>query len=291
MVRTLEQQEVVKETPQCEFDVPADWVQDTFEISQKGSVLEGRMAHHENCFSIVVSEKGQDAVRVRKASDGRLSMALADGVSGSFLGAEAARAVTEGGLQSLANDVPKTESFKSAAKALDNRKINGRTFLEHAKHVQQTDDANSTGGWLEQSAASQFIKDDLLGSSTLDLGVFDSVRNKLTAGVSGDSPLYVYRARTGQLEVHTGGGQLAYRVRGSEAGSPLFKELNFDEGDIFLFASDGLRQEDLISALQGRSTGEAVLQGLQDHIERYGVEDDISVVGAVAQGAWWGQKS
>jgi serine/threonine protein phosphatase PrpC len=243
---------------------------------------------------LTANEKGHDAIGLSMGHDGKLGIAVADGVT------------------NCATPVGASQTLVAASlDAMDKGDLSSRTLSDAS-------DAFHTVGW-EHTAREyaqrmrddtyrmrlkQYIDEDRIAASTLALGQYNPDTGDVQVVIGGDSGAAVIR-HGGGIERYEGNNDhiLNYHPDPDWQYDPagaMVARLKLQKGDIMLFYSDGLR-EDIFEEIK-----EKVVKGNEDsnrldkkiaifireRMKTAGVGDDVSVVALHHNPEkvkpWWG---
>lgn len=277
---------------------------DTVELQTPGTsqmyALETRTFSEMSLALITAIDKNEDAVGTRIAQDGRLIVAIADGVSTGLFPKAVARTAIASALEYAMTHAVDASVFDYAHQAIQRLGLEGFTpallaRIEKAREgVQESNiqEVMRIRGW--KKTVDKLLQVNALGATTLGVVAYDKTTGSVDYTLKSDTSLAVIKADGSHTVIKNGRttSQIHYvpadtldRTYHPDQGSEIAGTVRLDTGDIAMLFSDGLETNlDTVltsirdARLQGETiTLEQLTRHIKDMLKAKGIGDDVSI--------------
>lgn len=277
---------------------------DAVELQTPGTsqmyALETRTFSEANLALITAIDKNEDAIGARIAQDGRLIVAIADGVSTGLFPKAVARTAIASALEYAMSHTVDASVFDYAHQAIQRLGLEGftpalLTRIEKARDgVQESNipEVMRIRSW--KKTVDKLLQVNALGATTLGVVAYDKTTGSVDYTLKSDTSLAVIKADGSNILIKNGRttSQIHYvpadtldRTYHPDQGSEITGTARLDAGDIAMLFSDGLETNlDTVltsirdARLQGETvTLEQLTQHIKDMLKAKGIGDDVSI--------------
>lgn len=250
---------------------------------------------------LTVPDKEDDTVGVVKNPDGTISMAIADGVSGTVLPQFASRTAVWVALEDMKDKPPSSDTFKAAFDKIQESDLttmasNLDRSIAEKDAIETKINPNSGSGLSNwRRTLKELGEKGAYANTTLALARYDKQNSRLQIAVKGDSSIIVFKA-DGTYNVYQDptNRQIYYNLQPTAQYNKvgeIIQDILLDPEDVVLLCSDGADESsypkifdnlnNLITTSRGKQSGEKLDFTVTNYIKeqvRTGVGDDVSAI-------------